>query len=112
MRPAALLFMLGTLTLALTLGVLAQEQRLPGSRGERVFFEEGCYGCHTIGAVGTPLGPDLSRVGDRYSAEHLARWLADPEATRPGAHMPQLELDVWDIDSLSEFLVGLRSVRK
>ncbi|MBI1734709.1 MAG: cytochrome c [Candidatus Rokubacteria bacterium] len=108
MKGAAAMFMIGTLLLAATLGVLAQEARVPGSRGERLFFAEGCYGCHTIGAMGTPLGPDLSRVGLRYTADQLARWLADPERERPGAHMPQLELDPRDIEALSMFLVGLR----
>jgi mono/diheme cytochrome c family protein len=108
MKGAALLFLLGTMVLAATLGVLAQEPRLPGSHGERVFFAEGCYGCHTIGALGTPLGPDLSRVGLRYDAEQLARWLANPDAERPGAHMPQLELSTRDIDALATFLVGLK----
>jgi cytochrome c oxidase subunit 2 len=108
MRGAAALFLLGTLMLAATLGVLAQEPRLPATRGERVFFSEGCYGCHTIGALGTPLGPDLSRVGLRFTADQLARWLADPSAERPGAHMPQLELDRGDIDALAAFLVGLK----
>lgn len=108
MKGAASVFMLGTLLLAATLGVLAQEARVPGSRGERVFFAEGCYGCHTIGALGTPLGPDLSRVGLRYTAEQLSRWLADPAKEKPGAHMPQLDLDAGDIDALSTFLVGLR----
>jgi cytochrome c oxidase subunit 2 len=108
MKGAVALFTVGTLMLAVTLGVLAQEARTPGSRGERLFFAEGCYGCHTIGAVGTPLGPDLSRVGLRYTADQLARWLADPSAERPGAHMPQLELDPQDIDALATFLVGLR----
>ena len=108
MKGAALLFMLGSVLLAATLGVLAQEARVPGSDGERLFFTEGCYGCHTIGALGTPLGPDLSRVGLRYTADQLARWLADPAGEKPGAHMPQLELDPGDIDALATFLVGLR----
>jgi cytochrome c oxidase subunit 2 len=108
MKGAASVFMLGTLLLAATLGVLAQEARMPGSRGERLFFSEGCYGCHTIGKVGTPIGPDLTLVGLRHSERGIARWLADPEAERPGAHMPLLELTPEEIAALAAFLAQLR----
>jgi cytochrome c oxidase subunit II len=92
----------------LTTLVLAQEGAPSVARGERVFRTEGCYGCHTIGRFGTPIAPDLSRIGARYSRDELARWLANPEAVRPGAHMPQLELDPADIDALAAFLSAQR----
>jgi cytochrome c oxidase subunit 2 len=76
------------------------------SRGSRLFVVQGCYGCHTIGRMGTPIGPDLTRVGVKYSERQLARWLRDPEGERPGAHMPLLELTPSDIDALAAFLAG------
>ncbi len=95
-----------------SVGLLGLALATPGAvvaeRGRRVFMEQGCHGCHTIGAVGTPIGPDLSRIGNRYSVSDLRRWLRDPESVRPGAHMPILELTEDQIDDLAEFLGFLR----
>ena len=60
--------------------------------GARLFTEHGCYGCHRIGAFGTPIGPDLSRVGAKYAERDLVRWLSNPASQKPNAHMPKLEL--------------------
>lgn len=37
--------------------VQAQERAVVAS-GARLFIEQGCYGCHRIGSLGTPIGPD------------------------------------------------------
>ncbi|MBI4279439.1 MAG: cytochrome c, partial [Armatimonadetes bacterium] len=50
------------------------------TRGEMLFGERGCNGCHTIKGVGGQVGPDLSKVGVR----DLAR-------ERPGRTWPGLE---------------------
>jgi mono/diheme cytochrome c family protein len=77
-------------------------------RGQAAFKTNGCYGCHMIGKFGTPIGPDLSTVGRKYSVDYLARWLRDPAMQRPSAHMPALELTEDDIRALSEYLATLR----
>ena len=79
-----------------------------GSRGEQLFVVQGCYGCHQIGKFGTPIGPDLSRVGAKYEARYLEQWLRDPESVRPTAHMPKLELTAQEIESLAAYLAMLR----
>ena len=79
-----------------------------GSRGEQLFVVQGCYGCHQIGKFGTPIGPDLSRVGAKYEARYLEQWLRDPESVRPTAHMPKLELTVQEIESLAAYLASLK----
>lgn len=93
-------------TLALLVaGVLAVASGEPdAARGARLFYTHGCYGCHTIGTIGTPIGPDLSRAGIRHSQAWLVRWLTDPARERPGAHMPKLELESTDIGALAAFL--------
>lgn len=78
------------------------------TRGERAFVSQGCYGCHLIAKFGTPIGPDLSQVGARYSASYLTRWLRDPESVRPTAHMPKLELSAEDIQALAAYLASLK----
>lgn len=76
--------------------------------GERVFRDQGCYGCHMVGRFGTPIGPDLSRIGAKYSHAEIERWLRDPEFQRPGAHMPRLELDADEVRVLAVFLAAQR----
>jgi cbb3-type cytochrome oxidase cytochrome c subunit len=61
-----------------------------------------------VGRFGTPIGPDLSRVGFKYSKEYLVRWLSDPAAQRPSAHMPKLELDPAEIEALAAYLATRR----
>jgi cytochrome c oxidase subunit II len=77
-------------------------------RGRTVFMKNGCHGCHTIGAMGSAIGPDLSRVGFKYRAEYIERWLRDPSFLRPSAHMPALELTDADIQILARYLATLR----
>lgn len=77
-------------------------------QGRRSFMDSGCHGCHTIGKMGTPIGPDLSRVGSKYSRAYLERWLRDPSAQRPRAHMPTLELTEEQVKAMAAFLSSLR----
>ena len=77
------------------------------ARGKQQFVAQGCYGCHMIEKFGTPIGPDLSKVGAKYPEERLVRWLRDPESVRP-AHMPKLELTEEQISALAAYLSSLR----
>jgi cytochrome c oxidase subunit 2 len=100
------------LLLAVAAAVPAAAQGRPdrsalGERGRAVFMKNGCHGCHTIGAMGTPIGPDLSRVGFKYRAEYLAAWLRDPALMRPRTHMPRLELTEDDVRVLAAYLASL-----
>jgi mono/diheme cytochrome c family protein len=86
----------------------AQAPDTTAERGQAAFKNNGCYGCHMIGKFGTPIGPDLSQVGRKYPAEYLVRWLRDPAAQRPNAHMPALELTEADQRALAAYLSSLR----
>jgi mono/diheme cytochrome c family protein len=77
-------------------------------RGRMVFRDQGCYGCHTAEGMGTPIAPDLSRIGSRRSEAALARWLRDPAAQRPSAHMPKLQLTDGEVQALAAYLGSLR----
>ena len=71
-------------------------------------MDSGCYGCHVVGKVGTLIGPNLSNVGAKYSRSYLERWLRDPSAQRPNAHMPTLELNEQQVKAVAAFLASLR----
>jgi len=75
--------------------------------GREVFLTQ-CYGCHTLGAAGTPIAPDLSRVGARLSRDEIERRLRDPRTHKPTARMPKLDLTAAEIRALATYLSELR----
>jgi len=66
-----------------SLNLSAVEQDVPGdsAAGETLFFAGGqCSGCHMIRGRGGLLGPDLSNVGARRSADKLRKSIEAPDA--------------------------------
>lgn len=86
----------------------AQDGRALVGQGRMVFRDQGCYGCHTAEGMGTPIGPDLSRIGAKRNEANLTRWLRDPAAQRPTAHMPKLQLTEAEVHALAAYLGSLR----
>jgi mono/diheme cytochrome c family protein len=86
----------------------AQSREALVTQGRQLFADKGCYGCHTIGAAGTPIAPDLRRAVARYSEATLARWLRDPAAQEPTRHMPNLQLSEVEATALAAYLASLR----
>ena len=78
------------------------------SQGKRLFTEQGCYGCHTIGKAGTPIANDLSQVGSKYPESYLRQWLREPKQQKPRAHMPKIEMAEADARALAAYLASLR----
>lgn len=51
----------------------------PGEPQGLALYRAGlCHHCHTFGTEGIPIGPDLTRVGSRFSAVDLARAILEP----------------------------------
>jgi mono/diheme cytochrome c family protein len=86
----------------------AQDGRALVGQGRMVFRDQGCYGCHTAEGMGTPIGPDLSRIGAKHNETYLTRWLRDPSVQRPTAHMPRLQLTETEVQALAAYLGSLR----
>jgi mono/diheme cytochrome c family protein len=86
----------------------AQGREALVAQGRQLFADKGCYGCHTIGAAGTPIGPDLRAASARYGESTLARWLRDPAAQEPTRHMPKLDLTEAEAGALAAYLASLR----
>jgi mono/diheme cytochrome c family protein len=86
----------------------AQGQEARVAQGKQLFADKGCYGCHTIGAEGTPIGPDLRRTAERYREVDLARWLLNPAAQEPTRHMPNLGLNEAEANALAAYIASLR----
>jgi cytochrome c oxidase subunit 2 len=86
----------------------AQDRSALIAQGQQLFFKQGCYGCHMVGKVGTPIGPDLSRVGAERSLAYLTGWLRDPVSQKRTAHMPKIELTENEMQALAAYLASLR----
>lgn len=78
------------------------------ARGEKLFMEQGCYGCHTLGKMGTPIALDLSQIGAKRDRAYLRAWLRDPASQRPTAHMPKIQMKAADADALAAYLSTLK----
>jgi mono/diheme cytochrome c family protein len=95
------------LMLLLAGGVEAQDGGLV-ARGQSVFKEQGCYGCHTVGAAGTPIATNLTRIGAKHDEAYLGRWLRDPVQQKPRQHMPKIQLTDAEVTALAAYLGSLR----
>lgn len=88
------------------------------AQGYQAFLAGGCVGCHAIQGVSqSVVGPDLTHFGSRKTLasgmlpntpEHLARWIANPQAVKPGALMPKLPLTREQLSALVAYLRSLK----
>ena len=78
------------------------------SQGKRLFTEQGCYGCHTVGKMGTPIANDLSQVGAKHTESYLRQWLREPQQEKPRAHMPKIQMTEADARALAAYLASLK----
>jgi len=92
----------------------------PESRaGRDVFTSVACISCHTV--RGTPangvFGPDLTHLMSRATLgagvaantpETLRAWVKNPDALKPGARMPAMNLSGDQLDQLVAYLTTLR----
>jgi cytochrome c oxidase subunit II len=87
--------------------------------GEDVFMAQRCAGCHRISGTDAAgnLGPDLTHLADRSTLAagtlpntrgHLAGWISDSQAIKPGNQMPPNLLPPDDLQSLLAYLESLR----
>ena len=70
-----------------------------------------CDTCHTITSRGGTVGPILNHVGHRRSREWIERWLADPNAVKPGTKMPKFPFTPEEREAATEYLTALRPAR-
>jgi cytochrome c oxidase subunit 2 len=75
--------------------------------------------CHAVQGTlaGARLGPDLTHTATRSTIaagtlpntrDHLARWVVDSQAIKPGNRMPQNNLTPEDLQSLLTYLESLK----
>lgn len=89
------------------------------AQGAQLFQTLPCANCHRI--QGTPanarIGPDLTHLASRETlaagvldntSENLIAWLSNPQAIKPGVHMPNLKLSGEEVKSLVSYLESLQ----
>ena len=88
-------------------------------RGKRLFESGPCAMCHAVAGTnaGAHAGPDLTHVASRpllaggalpNDRAHLAAWLADPQAHKPGTNMPDPKLTPAELSDVVAYLEDLR----
>jgi len=88
------------------------------SRGRDVFEDGPCAVCHTIRgtSAGGRVGPDLTHLASRThiaagtlpnTRGHLAGWIANSQAIKPGNRMPPMPLPAADFHALLDYLETL-----
>ncbi|HYB92181.1 MAG TPA: cytochrome c oxidase subunit II [Candidatus Binataceae bacterium] len=86
--------------------------------GAKIFANSPCTTCHRIDGVSKgSLAPDLTHFASRTTLaagilpntpDNVARWIADPDAVKPGAQMPQLGLGGKEVSDLAAYLESLK----
>jgi len=83
------------------------------ARGETLFVELGCHGCHLEKGYeslsryeGTPvIGPSLRRVGAKVDPGWLVRWIENPHEFRPRTRMPNFMLSEEQAVAVAAFIL-------
>jgi cytochrome c oxidase subunit 2 len=103
------------------------EQRQPAAqpvsdlerRGRQLFRDRTCVNCHAIRglAPGASVAPDLTHFASRATlgtgvlantAANTRLWLANPQAVKPGCHMPDFHLTPDEVNALAAYLQTLK----
>ncbi len=77
------------------------------ARGELLFEQLGCHGCHlTAGYDGLPkVGPSLRRVGAKLDGTWLVSWIENPHDVRPRTRMPNFMFEREQAVSIAAYLL-------
>jgi len=87
--------------------------------GKAVYSRSACLACHTIQGVSPGvMGPNLTHFGSNTTiaagmfpndSAHLARWIADAPALKPGSLMPRMQPPLTDAE-IAALVAYLRSL--
>ena len=76
------------------------------ARGQQLFEESGCRGCHKLGGTGGILGPELDKVGARRSPEWLKKHFLAPASVTPGSAMPPQKFSQTNLEAIVLFMLS------
>jgi len=101
------------LTLCLGLAATASAQDAKVARGEKVYAEQKCALCHSIGDKGNKKGP-LDGVGSKLKNDEVREWITDAKgmtAKTKAERKPLMKsytLPKEDMEALAAYLMTLK----
>lgn len=77
------------------------------ARGEWLFREMGCHGCHLVDGFEhlDKAGPSLRRIAAKASPEWLVDWIEAPHSFRPRTRMPEFFLERDEAEAVTAYLL-------
>jgi mono/diheme cytochrome c family protein len=103
----------GYLVILIVAGAASAAAQDAKVQGEKVFADQKCSLCHSIGGKGNAKGP-LDQVGSKLSADDIRAWLTDAKgmtaktkATRK-PEMKEYTLPKADVDTLVVYLSAMK----
>jgi mono/diheme cytochrome c family protein len=84
------------------------------ARGETLFVELGCHGCHLTEGYedlqkehGVPaIGPSLRHIAAKDDPAWMVRWITDPHAIRPRTRMPNFLFTPEQAEKITAYLLS------
>jgi cytochrome c oxidase subunit 2 len=88
-------------------------------QGQQIYKSQTCGSCHAIAGTSSngQVGPNLTHVASRATIgggvlentpENMRRWLANPQAYKPGSFMPNYNLSADQLQALTAYIETLR----
>jgi len=68
-----------------------------------------CQSCHTIGATGGYVGPNLNNAGNWLTPAWIEAWLRNPQALQPDSIEPRRNFTDEEVRELTAYLITLRT---
>ena len=101
------------LTVCVGLAATAAAQDAKVAKGEKLFADQKCTLCHSIGDKGNKKGP-LDGVGTKLKADEIREWLVDAKgmtAKAKATRKPEMKayaLPKEDVDGLVAYMASLK----
>ncbi len=86
-------------------GVAVNEKSI--AAGKALFQRERCISCHSVAGSGGSVGPDLTNLATRRTANWVMEHFRDPQGVSPGTLMPKFNLPDQDFEALMSYLFSL-----
>jgi mono/diheme cytochrome c family protein len=99
-------------TLALASAAWAQD-KAQIDKGIKVYADQKCSICHTIGGPANKMKSELGDVGTRLKAEQIRMWIVTPEKMKPTGTSP-MKMKAYpalakdDLDALVTYMLSLK----
>jgi len=101
------------LTLSVAMAATAAAQDAKVARGEKLYVDQKCTLCHSIGDKGNKKGP-LDGVGSKLKSDEIREWIVDAKGmtAKTGAtrkpEMKEFTLPKEDMEALAAYLMTLK----